>query len=225
MKNDTALKIIEDIKNSNITINQVMDKSVRQWVDQNNEDKLRIYFYKTSHKDIIVDIGSYDGTWIAKFLKYHTGCKAVCYEPTKRFFNLLEKNTLDYSSRIKNHNFGLSNSNMTTTIDDQLGLAAKVNTGKEIIKLKDIFKELSKYKKIKLLKVNIEGGEYQCIPRIIETGLICNIENLQIQFHSNGSKEKTLNSYQEIFKSLSKTHSIDYFFPFIWENWRRNKNI
>lgn len=219
MKNNEVFKKIEEIKKLKNSIEEIMKESVDLWVKNNCEDNLRINYYKTDSKDIILDVGSYDGKWISKFLKYHKKCTAYCYEPSKKFFNLLKDNTKEYDKRVKIFNYGLSNKNIESTIDDDLGLASKVGTGYKKIYLKDIFEEINQHEKIKLLKLNIEGGEYLCITRLIETCLIKKIENIQVQFHPVGSKENTLNLYYEVIKKLSETHKINYYFPFIWENW------
>lgn len=214
-------KIINDISNSNLTIEQVMGLSVSQWVKDNNEEKLRINFYKTKKYDIILDIGSYDGAWANQFLNKHHDVKMHCYEPSKNFYSISLKNLNMHinKNKVKIENYGLSNKNSISTIDDTLGLAASVGSGIEEIQLIDISTELLKFHEIFLLKMNIEGEEYNCIPRLIETGHIKKIKNLQIQFHPLKTKDETLKKYIEIAHQLSETHYIDYFFPFIWENW------
>ena len=60
------------------------------------------------------------------------------------------------------------------------------------------FKKASDYikGKIDLLKINIEGGEYEVLENLIENDLIKNIDNIQIQFHDfvfSRRKEKRTN--------------------------------
>ena len=52
------------------------------------------------------------------------------------------------------------------------------------IKLVDIkrFIEEHKIKHIDLIKINIEGGEYELLERLIEVGFLTKIDNLQINF-------------------------------------------
>lgn len=219
-KSNIVFETIEKIRESNLTIEQVMGISVGNWVRQKSEDKLRIHFYEIEDGDLVIDVGSYDGVWIEKFLDHHKACKAVCYEPSNKFYELSLFNLTGFEDRVTINNFGLSDSEYQSTIDDTLGLAASVGTGDEKIQVKYIVDELSKFERIKLLKLNIEGGEYKCLPALINAGLIERVENIQVQFHPYGTKDETLNAYHDVVKSLSATHEVEYFFPFIWENWK-----
>jgi FkbM family methyltransferase len=73
---------------------------------------------------------------------------------------------------------------------------------------------------INLMKINIEGGEYELLEHLLQTGFIKNIENIQVQFHqlTEGYAERM----SAIQKSLSQTHSLTYQYPMVWENWQRS---
>ena len=73
--------------------------------------------------------------------------------------------------------------------------------------------------RVDLLKVNIEGGEYEVMPRLIESGLITRIHSIQIQYHKLGPhSERWMDAINE---ALSQTHLRTYRYRFVWENWRR----
>jgi hypothetical protein len=75
---------------------------------------------------------------------------------------------------------------------------------------------------IDLMKINIEGGEYELLEHMIEKDLIGMVDQFIIQFHN---KDLGLNIYKakerrdEIRKALSKTHKEVWCEPFIWEKW------
>jgi len=76
-----------------------------------------------------------------------------------------------------------------------------------------------KVKHINLIKINIEGGEYELLEKMIISNLIKRFDNIQIQFHrfiANAFTKRRL-----IQKGLSKTHYLTYNYPFIWENWKK----
>jgi FkbM family methyltransferase len=75
-------------------------------------------------------------------------------------------------------------------------------------------------KSVQLMKLNIEGGEYELLERLIETGLIRIIENIQVQFHNieRGSADRMEN----IQKHLKETHTPTYKYKFVWENYVRH---
>ena len=89
--------------------------------------------------------------------------------------------------------------------------------------LKDIFSFLNKegINKIDLIKINIEGGEYPLLKRMIETNIIEKCNDIQVQFHNFYPNAITLRN--EIRDSLQKTHFLTYDYPFVWENWRKKK--
>ena len=73
---------------------------------------------------------------------------------------------------------------------------------------------------IDLLKVNIEGGEYDLLEHMIENETISLVKNLQVQFHNfvpNAIKRRN-----GIRQQLRFTHKETWCYEFIWENWVLN---
>jgi len=91
----------------------------------------------------------------------------------------------------------------------------------EVIKIKDINTWLKEegIDSIDLIKINIEGGEYELLDRILSLDFAKNIGDIQVQFHNieDASEEKM----HQIQKLLSKSHLPTYQYKFIWENWRK----
>jgi hypothetical protein len=67
--------------------------------------------------------------------------------------------------------------------------------------------------------VNIEGGEYELLERMLERGLTERVCDLQIQFH-NFSPDAA-ERMAAIQRGLAATHRPTYQYRFVWENWRR----
>jgi hypothetical protein len=128
--------------------------------------------------------------------------------------------------KIKVFNFGLSNENGTMEINlNEDGSSVFLESkNKETIELRDIifFLKEENVLHIDLMKINIEGGEFQVIPRILKSGYIDKITNLQIQFHDfidNAIKQR-----DSIRDSLKNTHELTYDYYFVWENWKKKKD-
>ena len=88
-----------------------------------------------------------------------------------------------------------------------------------LVELWGIVKELNLSKDIDLISINIEGGEYSLLDRIIESGFISHIKELQVQFHTtvpNAAKER-----KRIVEKLLQTHNSSYSYPFVWEGFVR----
>ena len=110
---------------------------------------------------------------------------------------------------------------MKISVSESASSIYNESENKEEIYLKNIMKFITDNNviKIDLFKINIEGGEFDVLPSIIENGYMSNIADLQIQFHTfvEQSKEKR----ELIRKDLMKTHILTYDYWFIWENWKK----
>jgi hypothetical protein len=74
-------------------------------------------------------------------------------------------------------------------------------------------------KEFDLVKLNIEGGEYALLERLIATEHIKRIRDLQVQFHLNVPNARR--RYRSIARALRKTHRLAWRYPFVWESWTR----
>ncbi len=72
---------------------------------------------------------------------------------------------------------------------------------------------------IAVAKINIEGGEYDILPYLIETGLIARFHTLSIQFHDFNTGDAYLRDM--IRADLEKTHRCLWNYDFVWEQWQR----
>jgi cellulose biosynthesis protein BcsQ len=86
-----------------------------------------------------------------------------------------------------------------------------------------IFLQEKDIKRIDLMKINIEGCEYNLLECLIGIGFIKNIKNIQVQFHD--FVEDAEKRMMEIQKNLQKTHYLTYQYPFVWENWEIKQKI
>ena len=75
------------------------------------------------------------------------------------------------------------------------------------------------FPRVDLVKMNIEGGEYDLLPALIETGVIRRIARLQVQFHLFA--ERMVPMRDAIRNDLDRTHDCAWCYPFVWEEWRQ----
>lgn len=191
----------------------------KKWIKNHGDKTLRLT-YELSKNSIVFDVGGYEGQWASDvYAKYN--CTIHIFEPVQPFVQQI-KNRFKNNKRIIIHDFGLSNKTTQTTISlehDASSLYLNSNN-KVMVKIIDIY-EFIKQKnihEIDLIKINIEGGEYDLLERIIQTGLVTKIKNIQVQFHDfipNAQQKMTAMQNQ-----LKKTHQPTYQYPFIWENWQ-----
>jgi FkbM family methyltransferase len=190
------------------------------WFNIDGDKTLRLN-YRLDPGSIVYDVGGYEGAWASDIYDKYK-CQIEIFEPVKKFAEMIEKQFVA-NTKVHTHYFGLAEKTYHTAIklDGASSTTHKsVKRGEKIqlVKAKDFIEEHN-HKKIDLMKINIEGGEYPLLSHMISTGLIKNVENVQVQFHvfvPDATKKR-----QQLHAQLSKTHYLTYSYPWIWENWRR----
>jgi FkbM family methyltransferase len=195
-----------------------LELMVQQWFRDGGDNRFR-YSYDLSQNSVVFDVGAYIGNWAKKIYDiYH--CRIYAFEPVKEFYTIASS-YLKYRE-IQWYNFGLGDKNQ----EMEIGLNADGssvfidNVQKEQIRIKS-FSSVLKFlniPSIDLLKINIEGGEYDLLNHILNMNLQTLIKNIQVQFHINVQGcEIRRDSIRE---RLSNSHAVTFDYPFVWENWR-----
>ena len=218
-----AIKILINYDNKKTTIVSPNDLLQRQrvlpWFAANGDETLRLN-YDLNDKSIVFDIGGYKGEFARDiFCKYNA--TIYIFEPIKAFFQIIQSKFVN-NQKVKIHNFGLAGKDdqMQISMSDNASSVFLKTENTETIHLKSIvnFIRENNIQTVDLIKINIEGGEYELLESLIENNLISVFKNIQVQFHDfllENGKER-MNKIQE---NLSKTHQITYQYEFVWENW------
>ena len=87
------------------------------------------------------------------------------------------------------------------------------------VELRDVVEVLSELQltKIAVLKVNIEGGEYELLDRLHAAGWLARIDTLFIQFHEFAPG--AYRGYRRSRRWLSQHHEPTWRYPWVWERW------
>jgi len=194
-------------------------KAHKQWLKDKGDQILRLN-YNLNKESIVFDLGGYQGDFANNVFKKYNSIIYI-FEPVKSFYEQIVERFKD-NEKIRVFNFGLSDKNCETEIslgDDGSSVFTNLET-KETIVLKDIilFLEEKNITKIDLFKINIEGGEFDVLPALIDSSLVEIITDIQIQFHT--FIDDSIKRRNEIRKGLSKTHELTYDYWFVWENWK-----
>lgn len=198
----------------------VSDKYLRvlPWLRDKGDEKLSLD-HPLDENSIVVDLGGYLGEWSVEIFKKYN-CNIHIFEPVNNYY--LEIKKVLPSSKIKINQYGLANETYTTSINIGAEASSVFKTGGEqetirLVNFMDYIKE-NGIQKIDLIKINIEGAEYDLLEYLVKTDYINHIHNIQVQFHDffpdSGKRMKAIQ------KNLSKTHRLTFQYPFIWENWR-----
>lgn len=194
--------------------------SLERWFEDKGDENHRLN-YDLNENSLVIDLGGYLGEWTEKIYNKYS-CNVYVFEPVQKYYDsIVEKFKND--DKIKAFNLGLSSVNEVVKIKhDNASSSIFIENGIEeeikLIKYYDFIKQNS-IETIDLIKINIEGSEYELLEHIIENNLHEKIKNLQIQFHKifDDSEEKR----EKIRKALSLTHKLTYDYTFVWENWEK----
>lgn len=179
------------------------------------------YDYPLDCESYVIDVGGYEGRF-ATILHRGYGCDVDVYEPVNKFFLDCVRNLQPYPIiRVFNYGIGGSERDETFHIEtDRTGIYA--NGGSEQVKIKDIKDVITR--NVDLIKINIEGMEYELLERVIECDLQTKLKNIQVQFHRIGDNYEE--RYEKIKEKLLETHELTFDYPFVWQNFRlKDKSI
>ena len=215
-------KIINQIKNRFFpSRHQLM---LRKWYADGGDYKLR-YKYNLGKSSLAFDVGGYQGQWASDLFSRYC-CHICVFEPVSEFAEEMRKR-FTQNDKIEIFQFGLGGSSRTEVIhisNESSSIFGK-SQNREKAQIVDVNEWIKKkgIDKIDLMKVNIEGGEYELLDRLLSTRLIEKIENIQIQFHNISNSSRS--DMERIHKELRKTHNLTYQYEFVWENWALDNTI
>lgn len=196
------------------------EKNITRWYADGAEHKLRLDYDLTSDS-IVLDLGGYKGQWASDIFS-RFGCTVHVFEPMPEFSDFIQWRFV-YNPAIRVHPFALMDVNKEmelSTAGDGSSMFRRTKSPLIRIKVRrasDVFVELE-IERIDLMKINIEGAEYDLLEHLISSGWVSKIRDLQVQFHDfvpNAKQRMT-----SIEASLSESHRLTYRYPYIWENWR-----
>jgi FkbM family methyltransferase len=180
--------------------------------------------YPLSSSSLVFDVGAYQGKFSREIQEKH-GCRVCAFEPVKAFFQQT-KTSVAANPNIAVFNFGLG------PVTSQREIAVRADSSgfwldsaeKETATVwapEEVMKYLG-ITAIDLLKINIEGEEYNLLDHILAVGIIEKVKYLQVQFHSYGAAEHNEATRRDaIREGLKRTHDEMWCYPFIWESWAR----
>lgn len=174
---------------------------------------------------VVMDVGGYIGEWAEKIqTRYNARIFSFELDPStlprlqKRFASNPNVQCLDYGLGGQDCTLSLKQKDMGSTLYDKAGddHAASVT-----VQVRDIVKVMDELQlsNVDLLKLNIEGGEYDVLERLLESGKIRDVDCLMVQFHEwldNANWRRF-----KIRRQLRKTHRQIWNHTFIWEQWVR----
>jgi FkbM family methyltransferase len=203
-------------------VHQMPPKEWKRFKTEDPYDMKRVT-YPLNEKSFVIDAGSFTGDWSQRiFCMYQPFIAA--FEPHPDLAEAASRNFQGNKKVIINQ-FGLGGQtqnvdfygkNMNASVFRYShGNKAKVRV--HIEKASDYFNEHYKNKFIDLLKINIEGSEYEMLMDLLDNFDMTKINHIQVQFHTN---YPMYDNYRQLIRlGLSKTHKMDWNYDYVFESW------
>jgi FkbM family methyltransferase len=168
---------------------------------------------------LVLDVGGYKGEF-AQLISEKYNCFVEIYEPYEEFAKICE-GKFGENSKINVNQVALFKSNgqkKFNIAENASGFEIlQDNSGVIEVNARDIKDEFTKFTSIDLVKLNIEGAEFDLLERLIETNLLDKPKSYLIQFHNFYPDSAIRRNF--IQENLRKFYKLDFCYEFVWEKW------
>jgi FkbM family methyltransferase len=202
-------------------------RTVYRFIAARIEDPSIMYnFDNLTSEGLAVDVGAFEGKWSREVHARH-GCAIDAFELSPEFFGVLDEVAAEVPG-MRVHEYGLGRADETVKVSmTHLGSSVfdSPRSGDDTTwidgRLRDVAEVWSElcWDRVAVMKLNIEGGEYDVLDRLIETGLHARIDTIFVQFHEwiPGAYSRR----RAIRRALRATHDEQWCYPWVWEKWTR----
>ena len=196
-------------------------RALWRWKLDGCDQTLRLA-YPLEPRSVVLDVGGFLGDWAASIVERY-GCTVLVFEPIPAHFDTLRAR-LGGMQGVELYPFGLSDRTerraMAVLGNESSAFRASGPAGTVRVPLVDIAEFWSDrgLEHVDLLKINIEGGGFPLLERMLNTGLARRCANIQVQFHAD--YPDAVERRERIRVRLAKTHELTWDYFFVWENWR-----
>jgi len=179
----------------------------------------------------VIDAGAFIGEWVVQITDRYSPT-VYAFEPGPGMFDRLQA-AVDGRPDVHPFAYGLGREDAharlaldgpgsaivagaSATGGDQAGAGSMGVVDVEIRDVAAVFDELG-LDHVDLLKLNIEGGEYDVLDRLAETGWLGRIDQILVQFHEwhpHAHRRR-----RAIRRALRQHHVERWNYPWVWELW------
>lgn len=186
-----------------------------------------LYDVPVTTGSLVIDAGGYKGEWTATMLARY-GCRSEIFEPFPFYADLCAR-LFSRNALVRVHAAALGGSSRITKFSfADNGTSEFITSGgvdvvdAPVVDVAQVIDQLGD-EQVACLKLNIEGGEYEVLERLLDTNQINHCKSLLIQFHPQPDGwERRL---KEIEARLQATHVREWGYPMVWEKWVKRDNV
>lgn len=172
---------------------------------------------------VVLDVGAFDGEW-ALGINDRYGATVLSFELSPAIVPFLESATRDHPG-VRPLPYGLGARNAALPVSRR-GMGSSVfakgshdEWDEGLMRdVSEVWAELD-LGDVDLMKINIEGGEYDLLERMVRTGLTSRVRCFLIQFHEH--VPAAYRRRRRIRRALATSHGVVWDYPFAWEKWTR----
>ena len=175
-------------------------------------------------ESIIFDVGAFTGDWAEK-VSVRSGAKIYSFEPSPEALPALHRR-LDQYPNVTICEYALGARDASMTLADTgpgstlYGSSTSVDLPRVAVRdIVGVIEELE-LDHVDVIKMNIEGGEYDVLERLADTGWLPKIGLVSVQFHE--WLPRAHRRRRAIRHALARSHTLVWEYPWVWELWKRD---
>jgi FkbM family methyltransferase len=178
------------------------------------------YEYPLTPESVVIDLGCYRGDFAAQIHEKY-GCRVFSFEPVAPFFDRCSERFKGHPKiTVMNLAVGGENREVEGRIKgDMSGLFA--GDGEpwkcRMIRGVGIFSLLN-IDEVDLVKINIEGGEFDLLDDLVDSHVLHRFRNIQVQWHDVVPDART--RFEALQADLAETHHLTFDHGWVWQSWR-----
>ena len=188
--------------------------------------------YPLGASSLVMDAGAYRGDYVA-WCRGRWGCRVYAFEPCRSFHAEVLKRfpeAKDANGSVRVFDYGLAGRTESVALavqGDATSIYLEHAAVTEVAQFRDVvevFAELGLTggaDHVDLFKINIEGGEYALLPRMLDADVVKYVRYFQVQYHSIGAGHDGPAAERERIRDrLSISHKEEWFVNGgQWESW------
>lgn len=188
------------------------------FLEDNKGEKLTMS-HPLNEDSVVLDFGSYTGSWSHKIYDKYK-CNVYSYEPIKEFYDQHVKSIGNKKIKVFNYAVDAYDGEIDMFLQKD-GTSAHINNNSEKkikVKTRNVVDIFSEFETIDLVKINIEGAEYDVLDVLYDSGQVVKAKRFMIQFHDIEGYENRL---EAVSNKFSETHQKLWGYGTIWQLWER----
>jgi len=168
----------------------------------------------------VIVLGGYLGDSVAKYREIYDAT-VFSTEPILEYFSIMQQRFCDDGKVfIVNEATAEKTSEIELFVSGEKTGFFEVTGESRLVRCRDINELIDEAGRlIDHLEINIEGGEYLVLQRLIDSTYISNCNSILVQFHNYGLRQEFDRAHLRI--KLSETHRMIYCYEWVWELWTK----